>query len=122
MFLDVLFPQSLDKVIFVDADQVVRTDMKELVDLDLKGAVYGNVFYFTIGYTPFCSDRKEMDGFRFWKEGYWKSQLGGRPYHISALYVIDLIKFRQMRAGDRLRGNYHQLSADPVYFQFNDHY
>lgn len=32
LFLDVLFPLSLDKVIFVDADQIVRTDMIELVN------------------------------------------------------------------------------------------
>ena len=31
LFLDVLFPLDLDKVIFVDADQIVRTDMFELV-------------------------------------------------------------------------------------------
>ncbi|KAI8890404.1 glycosyltransferase family 24 protein [Backusella circina FSU 941] len=105
LFLDVLFPLSLDKVIFVDADQIVRTDLKELVDMDLKGAPYG--------YTPFCSDRTEMDGFRFWSEGYWKSHLRGRPYHISALYVVDLVRFRQMAAGDRLRSQYQQLSADP---------
>lgn len=37
--------------------QIVRADLQELHDLDLKGAPYG--------YTPFCSDRKEMDGFRF---------------------------------------------------------
>jgi UDP-glucose:glycoprotein glucosyltransferase len=43
LFLDVLFPLSLDKVIFVDADQIVRTDMKELVDIDLNGCVYGYV-------------------------------------------------------------------------------
>lgn len=41
LFLDVLFPLSLEKVIFVDADQVVRTDLIELVELDLKGAAYG---------------------------------------------------------------------------------
>ncbi|KAI8366128.1 UDP-glucose:glycoprotein glucosyltransferase-domain-containing protein [Blakeslea trispora] len=105
LFLDVLFPLSLDKVIFVDADQIVRTDLKELIDMDLKGAPYG--------YTPFCSDRTEMDGFRFWKEGYWKNHLRGKPYHISALYVVDLVRFRQMAAGDRLRAQYQQLSADP---------
>jgi len=82
--LDVLFPLSLDKVIFVDADQVVRTDLAELVELDLHGAPYG--------YTPFCSDRREMDGFRFWKHGYWKQHLAGKLYHISALYVVDLIR------------------------------
>ncbi|KAJ3220290.1 hypothetical protein HDU67_003305 [Dinochytrium kinnereticum] len=105
LFLDVLFPLDLDKVIFVDADQIVRTDLKELMNLDLQGAVYG--------YTPFCDSRTEMDGFRFWKTGYWKNALGGRPYHISALYVIDLKRFRQFAAGDRLRQQYQMLSADP---------
>lgn len=105
LFLDVLFPQSLDKVIFVDADQIVRTDLKELVDLDLQGAPYG--------YTPMCDSREEMEGFRFWKQGYWKKLLGDEyKYHISALYVIDLVKFRQMAAGDRIRSHYQQLSAD----------
>ncbi|KAI8926720.1 UDP-glucose:glycoprotein glucosyltransferase-domain-containing protein [Entophlyctis helioformis] len=105
LFLDVLFPLKVDKVIFVDADQVVRTDLKELVDMDLGGAVYG--------YTPFCSDRTEMDGFRFWRTGYWHDFLQGKPYHISALYVVDLVKFREVAAGDRLRQQYHSLSADP---------
>ncbi|KAG6892823.1 hypothetical protein C0992_012365, partial [Termitomyces sp. T32_za158] len=41
LFLDVLFPMNLKKVIFVDADQIVRADLKELVDLDLHGAPYG---------------------------------------------------------------------------------
>src|SRR4051812_39901535 len=31
----------------------------------------------------------------------------------SALYVIDLQRFRQIAAGDRLRGQYQVLSADP---------
>ena len=105
LFLDVLFPLDLDKVIFVDADQIVRTDMYELVQHDLKGAPYG--------FTPMCDSRTEMEGFRFWKQGYWKNFLRGLPYHISALYVVDLKRFRQIAAGDRLRGQYQQLSADP---------
>lgn len=90
LFLDVLFPLSLDKVIFVDADQVVRTDMQELVDLDLQGHVYGylNIPYLFCSYTPFCNSKPEIEGFRFWKQGYWKSHLQGKPYHISALYVV----------------------------------
>ncbi|WVN85210.1 uncharacterized protein L203_100355 [Cryptococcus depauperatus CBS 7841] len=105
LFLDVLFPMSLEKVIFVDADQIIRTDMKELVDVDLHGRVYG--------YPPMGNSRTEMEGFRFWKSGYWKEALRGRPYHISALYVVDLKRFRQLATGDRLRGQYHALSADP---------
>merc|ERR1719230_2415856 len=61
LFLDVLFPLSVKKIIFVDADQIVRADLTELRDLDLEGAPYG--------YTPFCDDRTEMEGFRFWKSG-----------------------------------------------------
>lgn len=108
LFLDVLFPMDLKKVIFVDADQIVRADLKELVDLDLQGAPYG--------YTPMGDDNYDMEGFRFWKTGYWKDFLRGKPYHIryhfvfsltiispahklfsSALYVIDLVRFREVR-------------------------
>ncbi|KAK2461156.1 hypothetical protein APHAL10511_006683 [Amanita phalloides] len=105
LFLDVLFPMDLKKVIFVDADQIVRADLKELVNLDLHGAPYA--------YTPMGDDNREMEGFRFWKRGYWAEALEGRPYHISALYLIDLVRFRQMAAGDILRGQYQQLSVDP---------
>lgn len=105
LFLDVLFPLSVKKIIFVDADQIVRADMKELRDLDLEGAPYG--------YTPFCDSRTEMEGFRFWKNGYWATHLGYRKYHISALYVVDLVKFRKIAAGDRLRAQYQGLSQDP---------
>lgn len=105
LFLDVLFPLDIKKIIFVDADQVVRTDMMELQQLDLGGAPYG--------YTPFCDSRREMDGFRFWKQGYWRNHLQGRRYHISALYVVDLKRFRRIAAGDRLRGQYQALSQDP---------
>lgn len=106
LFLDVMFPLDLEKVIFVDADQIVRTDMIELINEDLKGKVWG--------YTPMCDSRKEIEGFRFWKQGYWKDFLRGKPYHISALYVIDLVAFRSQATGDRLRQQYHQLSADPA--------
>lgn len=50
---------------------------------------------------------------RFWKSGYWRNHLGNRQYHISALYVVDLQRFRRLAAGDRLRGQYQMLSQDP---------
>jgi len=105
LFLDVLFPLNLKKIIFVDTDQIMRADLTELRDLDLEGAPYG--------YTPFCDSNKDMEGFRFWKQGYWRNHLAGRKYHISAIYVVDLVKFRQIAAGDRLRGQYQALSQDP---------
>ncbi|KAI9567472.1 hypothetical protein HD554DRAFT_2107436 [Boletus coccyginus] len=46
-------------VIFVDADQIVRAGLQELVDLDLYGAPHG--------YTPMRDDNYDMEGPRFWK-------------------------------------------------------
>lgn len=39
----------------------MRTDLKELVDVDLNQAPYG--------YAPMGDDREDMEGFRFWKTG-----------------------------------------------------
>ena len=105
LFLDVLFPMKVKKIIFVDADQVCRTDMTELFKMDLEGK--------SVGYTPFCSDKPEMDGFRFWKGGYWGNYLRGKPYHISALYVVDIAQLRYDYSGDSYRMIYDSLSKDP---------
>lgn len=105
LFLDVLFPLNVKKIIYVDADQVVRGDLKILRDMDLNGAPYG--------YTPMCDSRESTIGYAFWKTGFWESHLRGKPYHISALYVVDLERFRQTLVGDQLRSIYQQLSADP---------
>ena len=106
LFLDVLFPLDVPKIIYVDADQVVRGNLRDLWDLDLEGHAYG--------YTPFCDSRKETLGYQFWRSGYWKDHLRGKPYHISALYVVDLEVFRRRGVGDQLRMVYDQLSRDPA--------
>ena len=108
LFLDVMFPLDVDKVIYVDADQIVKADLHELYNLDLEGA--------PVAYTPFCIKNKNDDtfGFRFWEQGYWKDHLAGKPYHISAIYVVDLKKFRAQGAGDAYRAIYDQLSKDPA--------
>ncbi len=62
LFLDVLFPLNVKKIIYVDADQVIRGDLKELRDMDLQGAPYG--------YTPMCSSNEATLGFQFWNQGF----------------------------------------------------
>ena len=81
--------------------------MGELADLDMQRA--------PVAMTPFCTaDANEATrGFRFWEAGFWKSALGERPYHISALFVVDLARFRKQAAGDTYRTTYHSLTADP---------
>lgn len=107
LFLDVLFPLDVEKVIFVDADQIVYGDLHELYHYDLKGK--------PSGYTPFCREnaREDTKGFRFWDSGYWNDHLAGKPYHISAIYVVDLMRLRQLAAGDRYRMIYDNLAQDP---------
>lgn len=107
LFLDTLFPTKLKRVIFIDSDSTVRGDLAEAWEMDLKGAPYA--------YTPMCNgeDGDEMDGYRFWKRGFWEEHLQGKPYHISAFYIVDLQRFRALAAGDRLRIAYEQLSRDP---------
>lgn len=82
-----LFPLEVDRVIFVDSDQVisecnidfwdrsglnlaflsvqqiVRTDLKALVDLDMEGAPYA--------YPPMCNDRNETKVFSFFFFPLW---------------------------------------------------
>lgn len=103
LFLDVLFP-DLDTVIFIDADQINRSDLKELMELDMEDEVYG--------FVPMCESRPETAGYRFWKAGYWEKVLEGLPYHISALFKVNLELFRERGVGDKLRSHYQKLSAD----------
>ena len=49
----------------------------------------------------------------YFSQGFWANHLRGKPYHISALYVVDLERFRRETVGDKLRAHYQQLSADP---------
>jgi hypothetical protein len=83
-----------------------------------------------VAMTPFCRADPNMatKGFRFWESGFWAGALGGKPYHISALFVADLAAFRSIRAaggasapswaseqgvGDIYRSTYQSLTADP---------
>jgi hypothetical protein len=73
LFLDVLFPLNVKKIIYVDADQVIRGDLKELWDMDLNGAPYG--------YTPMCSSNEATLGFQFWNQGFCKYRISVYNMH-----------------------------------------
>jgi hypothetical protein len=81
LFLDVLFPLDVKKIIYVDSDQVVRGDLKELWDMDLQGAPYG--------YTPMCSSNEATLGFQFWRQGFCKYFVCGSfsVFHTPSIYI-----------------------------------
>lgn len=43
IYLEKLLPQDVDKVIYLDADTLILSDLKELYNIDLEGYVYGMV-------------------------------------------------------------------------------
>ena len=107
LFLDTLFYGKTDRVIFVDADSVVRGDLAELWNADLDGAPYA--------FVPFCHGddaNAATAGHRFWEAGFWGTHLGNTTkYHISALFVVDVPRLRFF--GDGLRTAYKGLAPDP---------
>jgi UDP-glucose:glycoprotein glucosyltransferase len=105
LFLDLLFPLEPERVVCIDSDQIVRTELIELMLMDFNAAAYA--------FTSLCESRKATDPFRFWKHGFWKRPLGDKLCHILALFAIDLPKFRQFAVGDWLGVWYQQFSSDP---------
>ena len=53
LFLDVLFPLDVPRIIFLDADLVLRADVAELWEMDLQGKAYG--------YTPMGNSSRRRD-------------------------------------------------------------
>ena len=56
LFLDVLFPLDVKKIVYVDADAIVNGDLIELWKYELGAAPYA--------YTPMGDTREDMEGFR----------------------------------------------------------
>jgi UDP-glucose:glycoprotein glucosyltransferase len=105
LFLDA-FPHTIRRLVYIDSDQVMRGDVAELARIDMKERVYG--------FVPFCESRRESIPLQFWKSGYWEDYLRGLPYHISALFLVDMARFRAEAVGERLRAQYQPLSFDPA--------
>ena len=105
LFLDILFNINVKRIIYIDSDQVIRTDMSTLITMDI-----GNLSY---AFTPMCNDKLEAEPYRFWNKGFWKEHLKGLPYHISALFMVDIYNFKLHNTGNILRDYYQLLSPDP---------
>lgn len=104
LFLDVIFPDYLQKVIVMDVDLIVKTDLYDLVKQEMHGAVYG--------LSPLCETRPKEE--IFWRQGYWKNVLGDDlKYYSSSLIVVDLLEFRAIGAGEYIRRQYQRFSSDP---------
>merc|ERR1712187_644794 len=61
LFLDVRFPTQVKRLLFIDADQIVRADVKELWDFNLGNKVYG--------FVPLCGSGAKQGGRFGWGGG-----------------------------------------------------
>eukprot|EP00392_Amoebophrya_sp_AT5.2_P003069 g3074.t1 len=67
LFLDVLFFQKTNRVVFIDADQIVQKSLVSLWQTELHPAAVW-------AFVPFCYGGEKNDktlGHRFWDRGYW---------------------------------------------------
>lgn len=107
LFLDGLFHNVAERVIFVDADAVVVGDITELLSLDLGMAPYAMA--------PFCGGdevNNATKGHRFWEAGFWAGHLAphNQTYKISALFVVEVPTFALV--ADGLRTTYQYMAPD----------
>ena len=110
LFLDVLFPLDISRVIFIDPSFKVETDLMELMNMDLGEAA--------IGLSSFCDSnaRNETYNERFWTNGFWNNFLNGNrlPHYYSLdIFVADLNQLREQRYADIIRSSYQKLSTNP---------
>ena len=105
LYLDVLFPLDLERVIYIDPCQIVKGNVAELIHKDLGNAAYG--------LPTFCDHNPRNDTMnqRFWLQGYWNNYLKGEPYHSTDLFVVDLQSLRETGASDAIRYYYQRLSG-----------
>lgn len=67
----------------------------KLAPFEPQGAPYG--------YTPFCDNNRDMDGFRFWKTGFWKEHLQVRGQALQPLLTAGTGRLRRPQRGSRQR-------------------
>ncbi|GAV48771.1 hypothetical protein ZYGR_0N01760 [Zygosaccharomyces rouxii] len=100
LFLDLLFPQSVSRIIYMDPSISQLPDpfkLNEKVKTKLPFAMY------------------KMVGHGYWETHYWAQRLGDRnlKFHsVHPAFVVNLQQLREYNGGNKLRIHYQRLSAD----------
>lgn len=114
LFLDVMMPAEVSRIVYLAPGQIVRGDITRLLTASLEGRPYGMV--------PICageSASQSAASARFWEYGYWRVQLQGgmRAYHSTSVILADLASIRLWGVGDTLRAQYEAYSRDPMFLE-----
>jgi UDP-glucose:glycoprotein glucosyltransferase len=98
LFLDVMFPPDLDRVIYIDPTQIVRTDLIDLARMHI------NDWPFAL--PPMCESNAPP--------GEWPNVLKNKTYkyHNSEFFLVDLPSFKRSSGADWTRLVFHQLVGE----------
>lgn len=102
LFLDVLLPQNISKVLYMSPTEVPLDPFDIFQFQGLKRAPLG-LF--------------RMSGDGYWKEGYWEKMLRENNlefYSTEPAFLVNLERFRELDAGDKYRIHYQRISTDAM--------
>jgi hypothetical protein len=106
LFLDLFMPLEVERVIALEPGMVVRGDIAELVELDMKDS--------PCGFIPFPKHTDpHVPGVRFWGRDFSPSKNSSRDFR-GGLFVVDLPLWRQAALGEFARRAYNDLVSGSV--------
>jgi UDP-glucose:glycoprotein glucosyltransferase len=104
LFLDLMLPLDVERVISFEPGMVLRGDVAELLRLDMGGA--------PCAFVPFPrAETKEMNSTVFWGRGFWRNLNLSRHYR-GAVFVVDLPRWRHFGVGELVRENMNGWAVD----------
>lgn len=95
LFMSKILPESVDKILYMDADTIVRGSLKELWELDLQGKTLGMCI------EPTVNRRR-------------KNELGleTKYYYNSGVLLVDLKRWRQIKAEELMVNFYRERNGN----------
>lgn len=94
LLIDRLLPDSVQRILYLDGDTIVRESLKDLWDTDLKECAIGASLEPT-----YAHDKKELIG------------LKGMPYYNAGVLLIDLANWRNNNVGEKIISFYSSYNG-----------
>lgn len=94
LLIDRLLPDSVQRILYLDGDTIVRGSLKDLWDTDLKGCAIGASLEPT-----YAHDKKGLIG------------LKGMPYYNAGVLLIDLANWRNNNVGEKIISFYSSYNG-----------
>ncbi len=94
LLLDKILPESLDRVLYLDGDTIVRGSLSELWNIDFNGKTIGMSIEPTI-------DKNRIKVLN----------MGNKPYYNAGVLMVDLNRWRKIKAGDKIIKYYKKFDG-----------